>query len=62
VEINLIRIIFRVDLKYTKKTVPDDESLVSNCRSEGMRNKKSLDPKIIEQYLKYRKTFRKSKN
>ena len=42
--------------------MPDDESLVSNCRSEGMRNKKSLDPKIIEQYLIYRKTFKKKKN
>ena len=48
--------------KYLKKTLPDNDSLVSNCRSEGMRDKKSLDPKIIEQYLNYRKTLKLKKN
>ena len=42
--------------------MPDNESFVSNCRSEGMREKKSLDPKIIEQYLNYRKTLKLNKN
>ena len=45
-----------------KKTLPENECLVSNCRSEGMRDKKSLDPKIIEQYLNYRKTLKLNKN
>tara|TARA_Y100001968_G_C19163164_1_gene621870 strand:- start:168 stop:356 length:189 start_codon:yes stop_codon:yes gene_type:complete len=45
-----------------KKTLPENECLVSNCRSEGMRDKKSLDPKIIEKYLNYRKTLKLNKN
>ena len=39
-----------------------NDSLVSNCRSEGMRDKNSLDPKIIEQYLNYRKTLKLNNN
>jgi len=40
----------------------DNEPLVPNCRSMGMRDKKTLDPKIIENYIKFRENLRKNKD
>ena len=40
----------------------ESDPLVSNCRSMGMREKKSLDPKIIEKYVKFRKNLKKNQD
>ncbi len=45
---------------FHKNVLPDDDLLVPNCMSQGMRDKKSLDPKFIKQYLNYRKTLKQN--